>query len=273
MGRVFLLLWVSNFCFGQSYVDLVEFSKKAITGIHWIPHLAANNEFQSSIILRSDELNQRVVRFLVVFLLPSGENAMVTIVGQDGVQQQLEIWEVTVPSQGSVFTNVISIEGERSAHAIVFALIEPANEFIGSDRVSIETSYARVENGKVLSMVGGGAVKPTRGFKMNLDYTASPFASADKFRGLAIANTNLEESCNCTTFLINGSGFPVDSGELILQPRTKWLGIVGDLFPGASSLIQNGHGSIFLACDEEISVLGLAFQGSAFGTAPVTRFQ
>jgi len=271
MRLVVCWMLLSGICFGQVPVELEEFAKKAIVGVQWIPHLPANEDFKSSVLVRNDDVDD-AVRFLVVFLLPSGPNALVTYVDENGVQGQSDTWEVSVPSQGSALAYITAIDGARSVHAIVFSLREPAADIIGTDNVGIEASYARVANGQVLATVGHGSVKPTRGFKMNLDYTTSPFSFENKLRGLAIVNTDLDVSCDCRTFLVTRSGIPVASDTLTIPAREKWLGLAADLFPGANTLLQHGQGSIFLACEKEISVLGLTFQGNALGSAPIFRF-
>lgn len=234
-----------------------------------VPHLSANSQWTSEILIRNNSPNATVITF--DFFGEDGRPALVTFTDSDGNSFRNEGFVADLIGLELFTMSFDSVVNLNSFHIYAFADENASN-------YTIEAFYHLFSGNNKLATVGVPIQEPGTNPVMNLDSRLDLDSNKQRFRGLAVTNF-LNSDCECDIWVyddgVNGANAaqgPFNVGTLQIPPSGKWLGTTFDLIPDMENLLQRSFGFVELNCDNPVSVLGLTFENgsSVVGSVPIT---
>jgi len=242
-------------------------ASKKVDVLKSIPHLAVNEEWVSTVTIRSDALSE--ISLTLEFYDINGNAVPATFFDSFDDQYVDEIGFVIPDLQpGEIYSlDFDSLLGARNMQILVFSDETETN-------YGLEAVYNRFgANGQKTAFVGVPVLNPGQFFVVNMDQRLDPYTGFQRYRGLAVFNTS-EFNCNCQATLFDDLGYPLDQfgqragqpGDLVpilevdIPGSAKWLGTTYDLVENIDSLLPLGLGYFFFDCTENVSALGLSFE-------------
>ncbi len=234
-----------------------------------IPHMSANNIWKSSLLIRNDATYS--IQVFLEFIAPDGLPVDVLFVDSDGNEFESNGFAPTL-SGYEIYGLDFDLAADDFQSFQVFAYTEEIDRFYG-----LEAVYHRYNGNQKEATVGSPYLPAFPRFLLNMDERFDLFSGQQKFRGLAITNTE-NNDCDCTAYLYdnglegaNLDGF-LDSVRIELGPQQKYVGLVIDLFPDVDTLLAQGFGYIDVDCEGRlVTAMGLAFETDSplAGSVPV----
>ncbi|MCB1043555.1 MAG: hypothetical protein KDC35_11470 [Acidobacteria bacterium] len=234
-----------------------------------VPHLSANNLWKSSLLIRNDATYD--IQVFLEFIAPDGLPVDVTFVDSDGTEFTSNGF-APVLSGFEIFGMDFDVVSEGFQSFQVFAYTDSAERFYG-----LEAMYHRYEGGVKVASVGAAYLPSFPRFLFNMDERFDLFSGQQKFRGLALTNTE-DGNCDCTAYLyddgLNGANLNgyIDAVTIQLGAQQKWVGYIIELFPEIDTQLQRGFGYIDVDCQGRlVSAMGLVFENDSplAGSVPI----
>ncbi|MDJ0836619.1 MAG: hypothetical protein QNK37_08880 [Acidobacteriota bacterium] len=233
-----------------------------------VAHAAVSDDWKTFITFRNDQ--ERETTLIIDFLDADGapveaefytiENNEIPLVGT-GV-------DMTLPPVGM---DTIEFDflpgGQRNLQVFVYAEVDGL-------QFGIETMLHNFQGADKVATVGAIDQLPGPNFFMNIDRRLDPYTQNWKQRGFAVTNVS-EFTCDCEVVLYDDLGGFVDSALLRIDSGAKWLGTTAVMFPDIDDLLVSNLGLIDVRCNENVAVLGLAFEDNTpiVGSVPVDYFE
>ncbi len=241
-----------------------------------VPHLAVNEEWVSTLTIRSDALSE--IYMVLEFYDINGNPVQTTFYDSFNDQYVNEIGFV-IPdlAPGEIYSlDFDTLVGARNLQVFAY-----------TDETEIDYSLEAIYNrfgsaGQKTAFVGVPVQAPGQFFVINLDQRLDAYTGNQKFRGVALTNSAIS-SCDCQATLFDELGYAIDEfGQRVGNPgdlyplvqvdiagSAKWLGVTFDLLEDIDTLLPSGLGYLFFDCTENVSALGLAFENGTAVTSSV----
>lgn len=234
-----------------------------------VPHLSANDIWKSSLLIRNDATYD--IQVFLEFIAPDGLPVDVRFVDSDGSEFVASGFS-PVLSGYEIFGLDFDVVSEGFASFQVFAYTSESERFYG-----LEALYHRYDGNAKVASVGAPYLPAFPRFLLNMDERFDLFSGQQKFRGLALTNTE-SENCDCIAYLyddgLDGANLQgyIDAVTIQLGSQQKWVGLIIDLFPDIDDQLAKGFGYIDVDCQGRyVNAMGLAFETNSplAGSVPI----